>query len=83
LSIVPCAESPGTSRPRFPFAPQHTASAHPVRTMLGGRFRLLHVSDRLWLAQQVVWQDFARLHWRYLSEPASPRSYSRTPSTTH
>jgi hypothetical protein len=40
LSIVPCAESPGTSKPRFPFAPQHKAFAHPVRTMLGGCFLL-------------------------------------------
>src|SRR6516225_8472866 len=47
LSIVPCAASPGTSRPRFPFAPQHKAFAHPVRTMLGGRFLSLEVSCRL------------------------------------
>jgi hypothetical protein len=38
LSTAPCAESPGTSRPRFPFAPQHKTFAHQVRTMLGGRF---------------------------------------------
>ena len=47
LSIIPCAASPGTSRPRFPFAPQHKAFAHPVRTMLGGRFLSLEVSCRL------------------------------------
>jgi len=83
LSIVPGAESLGTSRPRFPFAPQHKAFAHPVRTMLGGWFLLLHVSDRLWLALRVVWPDFERLHRRYLCEPVLPRSYSRTLSTTH
>ena len=83
LSIVPGAESLGTSRPRFPFAPQHKAFAHPVRTMLGGWFLLLHVSDRLWLALRVVWPDFERLHRRYLCEPVLPRSYSRTLSITH
>src|SRR6516164_10241142 len=47
LSIIPCAASPGTSRHRFPFAPQHKAFAHPARTMLGGRFLSLQVSCRL------------------------------------
>src|SRR6516162_3089975 len=47
LSIIPCAASPGTSRPRFPFAARHKAFAHPARTMLGGRFLSLQVSCRL------------------------------------